>query len=209
MLMERERNLIVEYGKKLISSGLTTGTGGNLSIFNRNKQLIAISPSGMDYFKTSAQDIVILNLDGEIVDGDRKPSSEFAMHKIFYENRKDICAMVHTHSIFAATIASMGWDLPPVHYLLALAGPDVKCAPYATYGTKDLAENAFNFMEGRKAVLLANHGLLVGRDDLEAAFELAQHVEYCCELYYRTKSLGQPVILDDEEMQVMIRKFNG
>lgn len=207
MLMEKERNLIVQYGKRLIESSLTTGTGGNLSIFNRNKGLIAISPSGLDYFETKAEDIVILDLDGNIVQGKRKPSSEFEMHKIFYSKRDDINALVHTHSIYAATIASMRWTLPPVHYLIALAGSDVRCAEYATYGTEKLAENAFEAMKDRKAVLLANHGLLVGRETLAGAFSLAEHIEFCSELYYRGKSIGEPVLLTEEEMDIMLKKF--
>ena len=87
MLLGKEREQIVEYGKKLIETNLTKGTGGNLSIFNREKQLICISPSGIDYFKTRAEDVVVLDLDGNKVDGDRDPSSEYDMHRIFYKNR--------------------------------------------------------------------------------------------------------------------------
>ncbi len=207
MLMEKERNLIVQYGKKLIESGLTTGTGGNLSIFNRDRQLIAISPSGLDYFETKAEDIVLLDLDGNIIQGNRKPSSEFEMHRIFYSNRDDINALVHTHSVYAATIAAMRWELPPIHYLIALAGSNIRCTDYATYGTEELARNAFESMKDRKAVLLANHGLLVGRDTLAGAFSLAEHMEFCSELYYRGKSIGEPVLLTEEEMDIMLKKF--
>ncbi|MCF6460169.1 L-fuculose-phosphate aldolase [Clostridium sp. Cult3] len=207
MILKEERELIVEYGKKLITSGLTKGTGGNLSIYNREKKLMAISPSGIDYFKTKPQDVVVLNLKGEKVDGDKAPSSEYEMHKIFYENRTDINAIVHTHTIYATTIACLNWDLPAVHYMIALAGPNVRCAEYATYGTKELAENAFKAMENRNAVLLANHGLLAGAKDLANAFNVTEEIEYCAELYYRTKSIGEPVILSNEEMSLMEEKF--
>lgn len=207
MILKEERELIVEYGKKLITSGLTKGTGGNLSIYNREKKLMAISPSGIDYFKTKPQDVVVLNLKGEKVDGDKVPSSEYEMHKIFYENRTDINAIVHTHTIYATTIACLNWDLPAVHYMIALAGPNVRCAEYATYGTKELAENAFKAMENRNAVLLANHGLLAGAKDLANAFNVTEEIEYCAELYYRTKSIGEPVILSNEEMSLMEEKF--
>ena len=207
MLMKKERELIVEYGKKLITSGLTKGTGGNLSIYNREKDLIAISPSGIDYFKTKLEDVVILNISGEQVDGDGKPSSEFEMHRIFYERRNDIDAIIHTHTMYATTLACLNWSLPPVHYMVALAGLDVRCAKYATYGTVELAENAFEAMVDRKAVLLANHGLLAGANDLLNAFNITEEVEYCAEIYYRTKSIGNPVILDEEEMTLMLEKF--
>lgn len=207
MLMKEEREKIVEYGKRLISSGLTKGTGGNLSIFNRKKQFMAISPSGIDYFQTKPEDVIVLNLKGEIVDGDKNPSSELEMHRIFYEKRTDINAIIHTHTMYATTLACLGLDLPPVHYLVASAGLDVKCANYATFGTDELANNAFKAMKDRKAVLLANHGLLVGSNDLSQAFNITEEIEYCAELYYRAKSIGKPIILDKKEMTLMIEKF--
>lgn len=209
MLLRKEREEIVEYGKKLIETGLTKGTGGNLSIYNREEELMAISPSGIDYFQTRPEDVVVLNLKGEIVDGDRKPSSELDMHRIFYEKREDIDAIIHTHTKYATGLSSLRWTLPGVHYLLASAGKDVRCADYATFGTEELAENAFKAMEGRKAVLLANHGLLVGGKDLKEALSISEDVEYCSEIYFLSKSLGEPVILDDEEMNLMVDKFKN
>ena len=209
MLMKNEREQIVEYGKKLIDANLTKGTGGNLSIFNREKQLMAISPSGIDYFKIKPEDVVILDLEGNKVDGDKSPSSEYEMHRIFYENRRDIDAIIHTHTMYATTIACLNWELPPVHYMVALAGLNVRCAKYATYGTKELAENAFEAMKDRNAVLLANHGLLAGAKDLANAFNITEEIEYCAELYYRTKCIGEPVILSEEEMTLMLDKFKS
>ncbi len=207
MLMEKERQLLVEYGQKLITSGLTKGTGGNLNIFNREEKLMVITPTGMDYFKTKSEDIVVINLEGEIVDGNRMPSSEYEMHKIFYENREDINAIIHTHTVYATTLACLNWELPPVHYLVALAGHNVRCAKYATYGTKELAENALEAMKDRRAVILANHGLLAGANDLLNAFNIVEEIEYCSEIYCRVKSIGDPVILQKEEMDLMVEKF--
>lgn len=209
MLLREEREKIVEYGKKLISSGLTKGTGGNLSIYNRESGLMAISPSGIDYFQTKAEDVVVLDLKGQIIDGDKKPSSELEMHKIFYEKRSNIDAIIHTHSMYATTLSCLRWELPAVHYLLASAGKDIRCAQYATFATVELAKNAFEGMKDRKAVLLANHGLLVGASDLESAFSISEDVEYCAELYYRSKSIGEAVILDDMEMNLMVDKFKN
>lgn len=207
MILFEERKEIVEYGKKLITSGLTKGTGGNLSIFNREKNLMAISPSGIDYFEIEPEDVVVLDLDGNIVDGKKTPSSELGMHSIFYRKRQDIDAIIHTHTVFATTISCLNITLPPVHYMIALAGLDVRCAKYATYGTPELAENAFEAMEDRKAVLLANHGLLAGANDLANAFNITEEIEYCAELYYRAKSIGEPVILPEEEMTHMLERF--
>lgn len=207
MILQEERQKIVEYGQKLIKTNLTKGTGGNLSIFNRKENLVAITPSGVDYFKTKPEDIVILDLHGNLVDGDKKPSSETEMHLIFYRRRTDIDAIIHTHTVFATTLSCLNIPLPPVHYLVALAGLDVRCAKYATYGTKALAENAFKAMADRYAVLLANHGLLAGSKDLFNAFNITEEIEYCSELYYRTKSMGEPIILPEDEMKIMIEKF--
>lgn len=209
MLMEKERRLIVEYGRKLVEYNLTRGTSGNLSMFNRDKNLIAISPSGMDYYKINPEDIVILDIKGNIVEGCRKPSSEIELHRIFYERRKDIDAIIHTHTMYSTVLACLNLSLPPVHYMLASAGMDVRCAKYATFGTKELAENAYKAMEGRYAVLLANHGLLAGGKDLKEAFILTEEVEYCAELYYRAKSIGEPRIIPEKEMEVIIEKFKN
>lgn len=207
MILLEERKQIVEYGKKLIETGLTKGTGGNLSIFNRKENLMAISPSGIDYFKIKPEDVVVLDLDGNVVDGDKKPSSELEMHSIFYRKRNDIDAIIHTHTVFATTLSCLNISLPPVHYLVALAGLDVRCARYATFGTRELAENAFESMTDRNAVLLANHGLLAGAKDLANALNITEEIEYCAELYYRAKSIGEPVILPEEEMKLMLNKF--
>ncbi|MDF2606886.1 MAG: class aldolase/adducin family protein [Bacillales bacterium] len=207
LLLQTERELIVEYCKKLITNGLTKGTGGNISIFNRDEGLVAISPSGIDYFQTNPEDIVVIDLNGKIIDGNRKPSSELEMHTIFYKNRDDIDVIVHTHSPFAKTIATLNWELPPVSYLVAFAGPNVRCANYATFGTSELAKNAFESMIDRRAVLLANHGLLAGAHNIETAFTIAEEIEFCCEIYYRTKSIGEPVMLSNKEMEILSEKF--
>lgn len=207
MLMKIEKEMIIEYGKKLVKHGLTKGTGGNLSIYDRKNKIMAITPSGIDYFDIKPENIAVISIEGKQLEGDKKPSSEIEMHRIFYERRDDINAIIHAHTIFATTLACLNWTLPPVHYMVALAGDDVKCCEYATFGTKELAENAFLAMKGRKAVLLANHGVLAGAGDLPNAFNILEEIEYCSELYYRAKSIGEPIILSDEEMNLMKQKF--
>ncbi len=207
MLLRRERELIVEYGKKMLTSGLTKGTGGNISIYKRREGLVLIGPSGLDYFRTQPEDIVVTNLAGEIIDGERSPSSEFKLHSVFYKLREDIDAVIHTHSPFATTISTLRWDLPPASYLVAYAGLNVRCARYATFGTEELAENAFAAMEDRNAVLLANHGLLAGAHSIDRAFTIAEEIEYCAEIFYRAKNIGEPVILPEEEMVKLVGKF--
>ncbi|MFZ5975509.1 MAG: L-fuculose-phosphate aldolase [Bacillota bacterium] len=208
MLIQEERELIVEYGKKLITCGLTKGTGGNISICNRAQGLMAISPSGLDYFETLPEDVAVVSVeDGKIAEGKRKPSSELELHRIFYVNRGDIDAVVHTHSTFATTLATLGWGLPASNYLIALAGPDVRCAPYASFGTPELAQNAFEYMKDRYCVLLSNHGLVAGAKDIANAFNIASLIEECCETYYRAKVIGEPQILSEDEMAYMMERF--
>ena len=208
MLLQKIRKEIIEYGKKIALAGLTRGTGGNLSICDRASGTMAITPSGIDYFDIKPEQIVLIDVQsGEITDGKAVPSSECDMHRIFYKYRNDIDAIIHTHTTFAATISILNWDLPPLHYLVAFAGTDVRCAKYATYGTVALAKNAFEAMKDRKAVLLANHGLLAGGANLAEAFAVTEIIEFCCELYYRTKCVGEPVLLPLDEMELMLERF--
>lgn len=209
MLMQREREELIKYARKLITNGLTKGTGGNLSICDREQGIMALTPSGLDYFEMVPEDIVILDIQtGKVIEGDRVPSSECDMHRIFYKYRTDINAIVHAHTAYATTIACLNEGLPAIDYLVALSGgTDVRCAKYATYGTVELAKNAFEAMKDRYAVLLANHGILAGSKDLASAFNITEEIEYCCGLYYRARSIGTPVILPEDEMQRMIERF--
>ncbi len=116
---------------------------------------------------------------------------------------------MHTHSPYAKTIASLGWELPAVSYLIAFAGPNVRCAPYETFGTKQLAEAAFEGMIDRRAVLLANHGLMAGANNIKMAFTIAEEIEFCAQIYYQTKSVGEPKLLPEDEMENLAKKFEG
>lgn len=210
MLLETHRKELIAYGQKLVEASLTKGTGGNLSICHREEGIMAITPSGIDYFEIKPEQIVLLDVEtGKILEGDAVPSSESDMHRILYKYRDDLNAVIHTHTTYATTLACLNTALPAVHYLVALAGPDVRCAPYATYGTVELAKNAFEAMKDRKAVLLANHGLLAGGPDLATAYTITEEIEFCCELYYRAKSIGEPVILSESEMTLMMERFKN
>ena len=208
MLLQEEREQVVAYCKKLITQGLTKGTGGNISICNREKGLFAISPSGIDYFETEPEDVVVMDLQGRVVDGKRKPSSEHELHRIFYENREDINAVVHTHSVYCTVLAVLREELPASSYLVAFAGgPNVRCGDYASFGTRELAEITYKAMEGRNAALMANHGLLAGAEDILNAFNIAEQIEGCAEVYVKARMIGKPVILDEEEMETMVDRF--
>lgn len=209
MLLEKERAEVSAYGKKLITAGLTKGTGGNISVLNREEGYYAISPSGMDYFETEPEDVVVMDLQGNIVDGKRKPSSEHALHRIFYTNNEKAGAVVHTHSTYATVLATLGEKLPASSYLVAFSGLDVPCAPYASFGTQKLADVTFEAMGDRKAVLMQNHGLLTIGKDLLNAFNVAEQVEQCCKVYVIARSIGKPIILPEDEMENMILRFDA
>lgn len=207
MLLEQERKTIVEYGKKLIQAQLTTGTGGNLSICNREEGLVAIKPSGIDYFEMQPEDVVVVDLQGNKVDGKLKPSSEISFHLGLINHRVDVNAVVHTHQVYATTIACLNRELPAVHYLVGLSGNKVPVAPYATYGSKELSENIINSIGDYNACLMANHGLVTVGVNMAAAFAVAEELELVCRLYYQAKCIGEPVILSDDEMQAVMKKF--
>lgn len=207
MLLAKERSDIVRFGRKLLSSRLTTGSGGNLSICNRNEGYVAISPSGLDYLDLTPEDIVVTDMAGQSVDGRWKPSSELDFHLALYQARPDVTGVVHTHSVHATTLACLRWELPAVHYLVGFAGKKVAVAPYATFGTPQLAANITATIATDNAVLLANHGLVAVGLDLSAAFNVAEEIELVAQIYLQTKAVGQPVIIDDAEMERVLVKF--
>jgi L-fuculose-phosphate aldolase len=207
MQLLEERNAIVEYGRKLITSNLTTGSGGNLSIYNRAEGLIAIKPSGVDYFKMKPEDIVIVRPDGQIVEGDLKPSSEIRFHLALLCYRDNVNAVVHTHQVYATTIACMNWELPAVHYLVGFSGNKVPLAKYAIFGSQELSDNILAAIGDYNACLMANHGIVTVGKDIGSAFATAEELELVSRLYYQTKCIGEPVILSDKEMITIGEKF--
>ncbi len=209
MILATERAAVVEYGKRLLEAQLTTGTGGNLSIFNRAEGLIAIKPTGVDYRVMRPEDVVVMSPDGKIVDGALKPSSEYRFHLSLYHARADVNAVVHTHQVYATTIACMGWELPAVHYLVGFSGDKVPLAAYAVYGSQELSDNITAAIGQYNACLMANHGIVTVGVTIGRAFGTAESLELVARLYYQTKCIGQPQILSAEQMEVVIGKFSS
>jgi L-fuculose-phosphate aldolase len=202
-----ERQAIVKYGQKLIANNLTTGTGGNLSIYNREKGLIAIKPSAVDYFQMKPEDIVLVSPQGDVVEGSLIPSIEIRFHLDLLNYREDINAVVHTHQVHATTIACMNWELPAVHYLVGFSGNKVPLAKYAPIGTRELSENILEAIGNYNACLLSNHGLVTVGKDIESAFGVAEELELVSKIYIQCKSMGEPVILSDADMAIIADKF--
>lgn len=202
-----ERQQLVLFGKKLLEEGLTTGTGGNLSIYLREDEVMLMTPSGIPYNETTEADIVLMTLDGQVIEGNRKPSSEYDMHRIFYQKRSDVNSVVHTHSEFATVFACLQEDIKPLHYIIGSIGKSVRSTAYTTFGTKELAEIAFKEMKDDKGILLGNHGVLTIGADLASAFSVAKDIEFIAKLYYRARSIGTPVLLNNDELSEVIEKF--
>lgn len=207
MYLEEKKEL-VEYGKKMSSEGLSSGTSGNLSIYLKEEGVVLITPSGIGYFDTTPEDIVAMDLEGNIIEGSRKPSSEWHLHTLFYKNKPEARAVVHTHSKFCTTLATLRMPIKAVHYVIADAGTnEVPCAPYRRYGTEELAKVAVESAGKSNAVLLANHGIVVCGKNLKSAYGLAKGMEYVAEIQVTAMSVGEPVVLSKEEMDEVLEGF--
>jgi len=205
MLLERARFEIVRFGKKLHEKGLVTGTGGNLSL--RECDLVAVSPSAVEYDAMIPEDVVITDMSGAVVEGRLSPSSETHLHLAVYGSRPDVFSVVHTHSPYACVMACLGWEIPVFHYLVALAGRRIPVAPYALFGTEELANGALRAMGDGNAVLLSNHGLVAVGKDLPGAFRIAETVEFVSMVYSLARNLGDPKILSDDETDAVTEAF--
>jgi L-fuculose-phosphate aldolase len=208
MILADERQAVVDGGLALLKAGLVTGTSGNLSCMRPQRDLIAVSPSGLAYPDMRPADVVVVDLAGQHVDGRLAPSSELELHLALYRRRPEALAVVHTHSVYATTLACLGWEIPAVHYLVGFAGRRVPLAPYATFGTPELAAAVAATMgTAQRAVLMAHHGLVAIGRDLAAALNTAEAVEFVARIYCQARSLGQPAVIDDAEMDRVMERF--
>jgi len=201
------RRQMVEVSRQLVASGLNRGTSGNLGA--RCGEGFLVTPSGLSPNEITLDSLVHMDFNGKLT-GTGNPSSEWRFHRDILANRPDIGAVIHTHSMFATTLACLHKDIPPFHYMIAVAGGDtIRCAPYELFGSQELSDAALRALEGRKACLLANHGMIALGRDLDDALALAMEVETLCEQYYRALQVAEPHILSNEQMQEVLEKFKG
>jgi L-fuculose-phosphate aldolase len=206
LTLEAERRAVAEYGRKMLDQGLTKGTGGNLSA--RADDRVAISPTGVPYDEVTAEDVPVLDLDGNKITGEGEPSSEYPMHTAVHRARDDVGGVVHTHSPYASTFATLGEPVPASHYLVAFIGDKIPTAGYATFGTEELADLALAALgDEYNACLLDNHGVLAVGDSVAAAFEVALMVEFCARVHYQAVSIGEPKVLPDDEIDTLREGF--
>ncbi len=205
MKHEALRQQLIDTAVAMNGSGINQGTSGNLSC--RCEDGMLITPSGMDYANLAAGDVVFVDHAGE-PRGPRLPSSEWRIHQDIYTARADAGAILHAHPTACAALACLNKPIPAFHYMVAVAGGrDIPCAPYATFGSQELSDRVVVALEGRKACLMANHGLVCLAGNLDKALALAVEVEMLARTYLLCLSVGEPAVLDDREMDRVLLKF--
>jgi len=201
------RARIVATALAMNAQGINRGKSGNVSA--RIDDGFLITPSALPYEETKPRDIVALDGTGNATGG-RKPSSEWRFHRDIYAARADVAAIVHAHSPFATTLACLERPIPAFHYMVAVAGGgDIRCAPYATFGTQTLSDHAVAALDGRRACLLAHHGMIAVGASLGSALALAVEVETLAEMYWRSIVVGEPTLLSDDEMARVVARFES
>lgn len=196
---------LITTARAMAAAGLNKGSAGNLSV--RGEDGFWITPTGMAAEDLAPEDIPFMKFDGTWK-GRRAPSSEWRFHRDVYVARPEAGAVLHAHSPYAVSLACLRRDIPPFHYMIArFGGTTVRCSGYATFGTQELSDTALEALEGRSACLLANHGMLLFGKDLKQALALGIELEELCGQYWRACQMGQPVLLSDEEMAVVLEKF--
>jgi L-fuculose-phosphate aldolase len=212
--LESLRAVLVAGGHELERTRLVEGTSGNLSARDQADGAIAITPASIEYRRIHPADVVLVDADGHLLEAPHQPSSELSMHLAVYRRRPDVGAVVHTHSRWATTWAVLGREIPAVHYVIASIGYSIRVAPYATFGTVELARNVVATLGSDNAVLLASHGVVAVGADLGAALENAVRVEFLAEVYWKASRMGSPVLLSPEEIdrvraQVAAKRAGG
>jgi len=202
---DTERRRLIDAAVEMNRSGINQGTAGNLSV--RSEGGMLITPSGMAYTALEPGDVVFLDGSGN-PQGRRLPSSEWRIHHDIYAARPDAGAILHAHPVACTALACLHKPIPAFHYMVAVAGGrEIACAPYATFGTQQLSNHVLEALQGRKACLMANHGLVCLAENLDKAMALAIEVEQLARTYLRCLAAGEPVILDDAEMDRVLLKF--
>jgi L-fuculose-phosphate aldolase len=200
--LQNEREQVAAACRRLASEGLVVGTAGNVSA--RAGDLVAISATGAVLAGATADHVTVVDMDGRVVGGDLQPTSELDLHLGVY-SRYGAGAVVHTHAPTATALSCvLDGELPCVHYQMLLLGGPVRVAPYATFGTPELAEATLDALEGRSGALMANHGAITHGQDLGAAVEASLLLEWACTVYWRAAAVGAPRALGEDERQAVV-----
>lgn len=201
-MFERERTDVAEACRLLAAEGLVIGTAGNVST-RAGESEVAISPTGATLGALEPEQVTIVDMQGEVVAGDLQPTSELDLHLGVYR-RYGAGAVVHTHAPMATALSCVLDELPCVHYQMLLLGGAVPVAPYATFGTPELASSVLDALDGRSAALMANHGAITHGPDTSTAVELSLLLEWACTVYWRAAAIGSPRVLSSEQRQAVV-----
>jgi L-fuculose-phosphate aldolase len=207
MLLPAARSEIVTCCRELSRAGLVVGTAGNVSV--RSGDLVAITPSGLRYAELTPELVGVHRLDGTAVEAPLAPTSELPLHLAIYAARPDVGAVVHTHSPAATALSTLVDEIPSVHYYLAMFGGPVLVAPYATYGTDQLARNVVGALQSRTGCLMGNHGAVTVGPDLATAHDKSVYLEWLCDVYLRASSAGSLRLLPSAELDAVALKMTG
>jgi L-fuculose-phosphate aldolase len=206
-MMQAQREQLLHITRRLSELNLNRGTSGNVSV--RAGKGLLITPSGMAVEAMTPHDMVWMGFDGKI-QGERQPSSEWRFHRDILQARAKVGAVIHTHSMFATTLACLRRDIPPFHYMIALVGgANIRCAPYALFGSQALSDATLEALHERKACLLANHGMIALGQDLDQALDVTVAVQTLCEQYWRALQAGEPYLLTEQEMAEVFERFKS
>ena len=195
-MLHSEREQVAAAARRLAAAGLVAGTNGNLSA--RAGDHVAVTPTGAVLAELEGRDVTVVDLEGRHVDGRLAPTSELDLHLGVYR-RYDAGAVVHTHAPVATALSCVVDEVPCVHYEMLLLGGYVRVAPYATFGSPELAEAVLGALDGRTAALMANHGAVAYGVDVEAAVRATELLEWACTVYWRARALGEPRVLSEEQ----------
>jgi L-fuculose-phosphate aldolase len=195
------RQQVAAAARRLAAEGLVPGTAGNVSA--RSGDHVAVTPTGAVLAELEPEQVSVVDLEGRQVDGELAATSELELHLGIYR-RYEAGAVVHTHAPMATALSCVLDELPCIHYQMLQLGGAVPVAPYATFGTPELALSVLNALEGRSAALMANHGAIVHAQDLDAAVELSLLLEWACTVYWRAAQIGDPRTLGDEQLQAVV-----
>ena len=207
MLLTAAREEIVATCLELSRAGLVVGTAGNVSV--REGDLVAVTPSGVRYAGLTPDLVGVHRLDGVPVEAPLAPTSELPLHLAVYAARPEAGAVVHTHSPAATALSALVDEVPAVHYYTELFGGPLRVAPYATYGTEELARNVVQALRDRTACLMGNHGAVAVGPDLAAAHEKSAYLEWLCDVYLRAASAGAPRLLSPAQLAAVAAKLAG
>lgn len=201
------RNQIIKTALALNETGLSAGSSGNVSARVEHEGFL-ITPSGVKYHKLRPEDIVFLDFEGNVIEGDYVPSSEWRFHMDIYNARRAAKAIVHAHPPYCTALACLDKEIPPFHYMVAVVGgKSIRCCRYEPFGTPELSRAVLEALDGRKACLMSHHGMVAFGDNLEKALSLAVEVEVLAQQYHLVLQVGEPKLLSDAQMEDVMHRF--